>query len=190
MSDRPDLRSITDTITCRSAGDSPVAHLVDVQFWLMGRDVEHPGGNLLPRLGFSREPAPRSGLPTRYRRETPTLRVIVWPCGILFSAEELDSLLVRGQPLAVVAGIHCGSLHNSTELVAASVQGRPCPPTALGAACQWFAEYEESVRAIAGVAHRVPRPGSRPSLAPPEPCSLDRAWRELDAEISGKVTQQ
>jgi hypothetical protein len=58
---------------------TPLGRLLDVQFWLMGRDAEHPEGNLLPRLGFTREtpPEPRTGQ-TRYRRED----AILWPFGL------------------------------------------------------------------------------------------------------------
>ena len=189
MSDRPDLRSITDTTARRGIGESPVAGLVDVQFWLMGRDVEHPAGNVLLRLGFCREPCAQPGLPTRYRREAPTVQVIAWPCGIFFGTDQLDYLLVRGHSPAVVVGIDVGLLYDPAEVFAAAACGSSCPPAAMQAACQWFAEYEESVRRIAGVAHRVPRPGSRPALAPAEPCSLERAWRELGAEIDRQATK-
>ena len=62
-------------------------------------------------------------------------------------------------------------------------RGGPCPPAALMRASHWFADYETAVAATAGAGHRVPRPGSRPALAPPEPCSLERAWRELAVRL-------
>jgi hypothetical protein len=55
-------------------------------------------------------------------------------------------------------------------------------------ASHWFAHYETAVAATAGVGHRVPRPGSTATLAPPEPCSLERAWRELAVRL-GKSGQ-
>lgn len=54
--------------------------LLDVQFWLMGRDVEHPGGNLLCRFGFTREPAPHHvGGPGRYTWTQGERVIVLWP---------------------------------------------------------------------------------------------------------------
>lgn len=188
---RPSLRSITATTTTgRWTSVSAFVGLVDVQFWLVGRDVEHPEGNLLVRLGFAREPAPHGDLPTRYRRQTPTLRVVLWPRGVFFGTPQRDCLLLRGRSPVVVAGVDPDTVYDPTQLTAAAVHGRPCPPDGLQAACDWFAGYEQDVAAVAGVAHRVPRPGPRPTLAPPEPCALDRAWRELAARIGGRKARR
>ena len=58
----------TDRSAPPGEGKSALVRLPEVQFWLMGRDVEHPGGNLLLRLGFIRQTVPDRPWPSRYRR--------------------------------------------------------------------------------------------------------------------------
>jgi len=157
----------------------PLGHLLDVQFWLMGRDVEHPDGNLLLRLGFTRERSPSPGLPSRYHRRDAEGPVVIWPCGLYLSTPDHDCLLVRGRPPAVVGDVDPGSMFDPAEVIAAMQRGRPCPPAALTQASRWLADYESAIAHTVGVAHRVPRAGSRPSLAPSRPCSLERAWHAL-----------
>ena len=41
-----------------TARTAAFTRVLDVQFWLMGRDAEHPDGNLLPPLGFTRQTVP------------------------------------------------------------------------------------------------------------------------------------
>lgn len=178
MAHRPGLTSVVDAIATR--GDSaPIAHLLDMQFWLLGRDVEHPDGNLLVRFGFLREPA--VGAPTRYRRETGGEHLVLWPCGLLLGTADTGTLLLRGHVPADVTGLDPVPLRKLDAVLAAHRAGADCSPVALGAACAWFARYEASVRTAVGLAHRVPRPGPRPQLAPADACSLEDAWRELGA---------
>jgi hypothetical protein len=65
---RHDLARRLDRKIPSGREESALVRLLDVQFWLMGRDVEHPGGNLLPRLGFTRQAMADRPWPSRYRR--------------------------------------------------------------------------------------------------------------------------
>ena len=181
MTSRHDLARATRPGRERSA----FVRVLGVQFWLMGRDAEHPDGNLLPRLGFTRQTAPDGLWPSRYRRAEPSGHVIIWRCGMFLQTPERGCLLLRGRTPAAVPGSRLDDLYDLDEVRAVLRRGGPCPPAALVRASHWFACYEAAVAAAAGVGHRVPRPGSSPSLAPPEPCSLERDWREL-AVLLGK----
>jgi len=164
-------------------GERALGPVLDVQFWLMGRDAEHPGGNLLPRLGFARQKAPDRPWPSRYRRAEPGGYVIVWQCGLLLQGRGPGCLLLRGRAPAAVPGGQLEGLYDLDGVAAAQRRGAACLPGALARACGWFARYEAAVSASAGIGHRVPRPGSAPLLAPAEPCSLERAWLELAARL-------
>lgn len=184
MNGRAQLTRLMTDIAPRTRAATPIAHLSDVQFWLMGRDVEHPDGNLLVRLGFARERAPQPTLPTRYRRTDARRPVFLWPCGLLLDGGAGSCLLVRGHEPAHVPDLDPECLYDPQEVIAELRHGRACPPEVLAHACRWFADYERAVDTTAGVGHRVPRPGSRPSLAPEEPCSLEPAWSELATTIA------
>lgn len=154
--------------------------LLDTEFWLIGRDIEHPRGNLLPDLGFVREPVPEDGYgPSRYRRTTEGEHVLLWVWGIYLELEGAGLLLTRGDN----AGTYAVDSPPDGHEPPTRVPRQACDARALAGACGWFAAYEERVTMAAGVGHRVPRPGSRPSLAPPEPWSLSAAWQELGNRI-------
>jgi len=179
---RPSLVNALRDDTPSGKDDSPAARLLDVQFWLMGRDAEHPDGNLLPRLGFRREPVP-AGRPgtSRYRRTGPDGVVVLWPCGLFLGDDDGGCLLIRGHAPAVAEDPRPPDAFAVSEIVAILRCSRACPPARLSRAATWLAGYEAEVERCVGVAHRVPVPGVRSRLAPPEPCSLARAWRELAA---------
>ncbi|MEU4147467.1 hypothetical protein [Streptomyces parvulus] len=162
---------------------SAFVRVLDVQFWLMGRDVEHAGGNLLLRLGFTRQREPDRPWPNRYRRAEADGHVIVWQCGMFLQTSDHGSLFLRGMPPAAVPGSELESLYDLAQVQAAWRWGSACPTEALIRASHWFADYEAAVAAAAGVGHRVPRPGPVPSLAPPEPCSLEEHWRALAVRL-------
>jgi hypothetical protein len=82
-----------------------------------------------------------------------------------------------------VADDQVDGLYDLVEVADASRRGGSCPPGALIRAGHWFARYEAEVTATAVVGHRTPRPGSTLALAPPEPCSLEREWREVAARL-------
>ena len=185
MTTRHNLARALDGATRPGRERSAFVRVLGVQFWLMGRDAEHPGGNLLPRLGFTRQRAPDRPWPSRYRRAEADGHVVIWRCGMLLRTPEHGCLLLRGMTPAAVAGSGLDDLYDLDEVRAALRRGRPCPPAALMRASYWFACYEEAVAAAVGVGHRVPRPGSMPSLAPPQPCSLEQEWRKL-AVLLGK----
>ena len=163
---------------------SAFVRVLGVQFWLMGRDAEHPGGNLLLRLGFTRQTVPDRPWPGRYRRAEADGHVVIWQCGMFLQTSDHGCLLLRGRTPAAVAGSRLDDLYDPAEVLAVLHRGGPCSPAALMRASHWFADYETAVAAAAGVGHRVPRPGPVPSLAPPEPCSLERNWRELAVRLA------
>jgi hypothetical protein len=65
------------------------------------------------------------------------------------------------------------------EVLGEQEHATPCPAEALVSASRWLAGYESFITRIAGLGHRVPRPDSAPSSAPPRPCSLDPAGDEM-----------
>lgn len=153
--------------------------LLDVQFWFLGRDVEHPGGNLLCRLGLTREPAPELTGPSRYTRSGSESGVIIWPCGMLLCGSEDDCLLLRGEQPALFRDRYLRDTYDPRFVVRQHQHGRPCLPGHLVVASRWFADYEASIEALVGTAHRAPRKGSAPMLAPYEPCALTAQWSAL-----------
>lgn len=156
-----------------------VGHLLDVQFWLMGRDVEHPGGDLLVRLGFTREPARTPHLPSRYRKKEADAAVILWRCGLFLGTADHDCLLIRGFTPVIVPGVDPEPLFAPAEVQTAAEGRQPAPLAALADAARWFAAYEASVSGTVGVGHRTPKPGTRPALAPERPCSLESEWSDI-----------
>ncbi len=173
--------------SCHELNRSFVA-LLDVQFWLMGRDVEHPGGNLLCRLGFIREPASTGAwsgrsAPSRYTRPaapgSTEPEVVIWPCGMLLVASGCRSLVVRGGIPVLAPDRGPDGLYDQAEVYAQWRRGSPCTAQALAQVSRWFARYECRVDELVGIEHRVPRPDTAPSLAPPQPCSLHSEWTSL-----------
>lgn len=158
------------------------ADLLSVQFWLMGRDVEHPDGNLLcSELGFGQERAPRRSWPSRYLRQGPEGLVVIWRCGLLLRDETRSMLLVRGLAPARITDDALTDAFDLDDVFAAWSRSEPCPQPWLTSACRWLADYEAAIAAAVGVSHRVPSAGTAPALAPPRPCSLEQRWLELAA---------
>ncbi|MFY1637222.1 hypothetical protein ACN27F_28785 [Solwaraspora sp. WMMB335] len=181
----PDRLDCPDLATALHAGSREhgehgvLLQLLDVEFWLIGRDVEHPRGNLLLQLGFTREP-PTVGARgrSRYRRRAGDEHVVLWGWGLYLARDGIEVLLTRsGGPFAAAGP--------PDVFERPSTAGRDTSAThALVAACDWLAAYEDRVDAGAGIAHRVPRPDSTPTAAPPEPWTLSAAWRELGALVA------
>ncbi len=181
----PDLTSALHEGTDRGATDSTLLGLLDLEFWLIGRDIEHPDGNLLVRLGFDREPAP-DGTPlhSRYRWTSAAANVVLWAWGLYFQQEGAGLLLARGGRGAV-------PLDRAPDIYVppAAVANSQYPAAIVTDICRWLASYEDRVTTAVGLDHRVPRPGSNPALAPPVPWSLASAWYELAGliEQSGDI---
>jgi hypothetical protein len=162
-----------------SREESAFVRVLDLQFWLMGRDVEHPGGNLLLWPGFTRQKMPDRPWPSRYRRSEPDgarRHLAVHDQGH-------GCLLLRSRTPAAATGDQLNDIYDLDDVAAVHRRGKPCPPEALARACDWFVRYEGAVEATADVRHRVPRPGSAPKLAPTEPCSLEKEWRALAVRL-------
>lgn len=73
-----------------------LAELLDQQMWFFGRDIQHPDGNLLLRVGFARErpPAEVSGT-SRYSVATPLGSLTLWGWGALWRDDRPRALLMR-----------------------------------------------------------------------------------------------
>ncbi|MGX6450126.1 hypothetical protein ACVU7I_18970, partial [Patulibacter sp. S7RM1-6] len=157
MNARPGLAEVLAATAPSDDGASPIAHLLEVQFWLMGRDVERPDGNLLLRLGFVREPVPpgRKGS-SRYRRREPDGGVLLWTCGLLLDARGVRCLLVRGHPPAVASVERTPDIYGTAEVLALLQRSPASPPAATTRALRWLADYEAAVLRAAGVGHRTP----------------------------------
>jgi hypothetical protein len=102
---------------------------------------------------------------------------------MFLQTREHGCLLLRGMTPAAVTDSPLNDLYDLAEVKAVLRRGSPCAPAALMLASRWLAHYEAAVAAAVGVGHRVPRCGPTPALAPPEPCSLERAWRELAVRL-------
>jgi hypothetical protein len=184
---RPDLPRALEVTSRRGDAHSQFGHLLDVQFWLMGRDVEHPGGNVLARLGFRREASPEPGGRSRYCASEPGTQVVIWPCGMFLGTEHHGCLMVRGHQPTTVDGSTVAGLSDAAQVLELGREGAPAEPGLLAHAAHWFAGYERRVEDLGGIAHRVPKPGTAPTLAPPEPWSLAGAWLELSESFTGAV---
>lgn len=181
----PDLATALHDGTSHRGAGSELQSLLDLQFWLIGRDVEHPDGNLLIRMGFNREPAPQTlARFSRYRRATRHEHVVLWSWGVFLQRSTTKVMLTRGGPPSTVHTPGPPDIYQPPPAGA----GEPCSPAMLTDACAWLASYEDHVTSTAGLAHRVPRPGPAPKLAPPEPWSLAAAWHELGTNIARSVT--
>jgi len=153
--------------------------LVDLQFWLLGRDAEHPGGNLLTRAGFAREPAPpgRPGT-TRYRLSRGPFTVVVWPFGIALGR----CLLPRAGEPAAWAGPP-PDIHHPNELRSLLRTASGCHPDDLARAWTWLAGWERWVDATSGLAHRTAPASAAATLASTAPPALYREWEQRAAAL-------
>ncbi|MFT4167374.1 MAG: hypothetical protein QM650_19230 [Microlunatus sp.] len=161
--------------------------LLDVQFWLMGRDVEHPAGNLLVELGLTRERPADPELPSRYTMAGQDELAIVWRCGLLLSSAYGDVLCVRGLAPRRVTYRSMHDLWDPRLVRAAHLHAAPCQPRHLAEASAWFTRYEAAVRAKAGVDHRSAPSGLASELASHQRSSLDRPWAALAELASSRV---
>ena len=153
--------------------------LLDIQFWLMGRDVEHPAGNLLVELGFTRERPADPELPSRYTLADQDELAIVWRCGLLLNSARGDVLCIRGLAPRRVTYRSLHELWDPRLVRAAHTHAAPCQPHHLADASAWFARYESAVRAKAGVEHRSAPAGSIADLASHQRSCLATSWASL-----------
>ena len=161
--------------------------LLDVQFWLMGRDVVHPAGNLLVALGLTRERPTNPELPSRYTMAGQDEFAIIWRCGLLLSTAHGDVLCVRGLTPRRVAYRCLHDLWDPRLVRAAHSHAAPCQPHHLADASTWFARYEVAVRAAAGVDHRSAPSDSTAELASHQRSCLDRPWAALARRASPRT---
>lgn len=189
MSEHPDLGSaLSSPIPSARHANVATGRLLDLQFWLMGRDVVHPAGNVLLRLGFVRDEAAGERLPARYIRSDHLGLVIVWRCGLYLPAGR--TLMVRGHEPGSAAPSGLAGLYDTSAVFGALDNAQACSSQALADACLWLADYEGQVEDAVGTGHRRPGPGRRPSAAPPEACALTRAWTELASIHSARYAAE
>ncbi len=110
---------------CRQAARSRgVVRVLGLQFWLMGRDVEHPGGNLLLQLGFTRQKMPDRPWPSRYRRSEPGGYVVIWRCGMYLHDPGHGCLLLRSRASAAAPGDQLDDIYDLDDVAAVQRRGR------------------------------------------------------------------
>lgn len=161
----------------RPGGRREIAALLEAQFHHLGRDVTHPDGNVLRRLGFLRQrpPAGRRTAVTRYVR-TDGLLVAVWPFALCVGDARGAALLPRrGRPSLwpLAAQPDC---FTARELGVARRGCVACPDPLVGRAFAWLASYEQAVDGLVGTAHREPVE-TRHRAAPGDGYALHAAWR-------------
>ena len=178
---------MTPVIADREHLEKQFIDLLDIQFWLMGRDVEHAAGNLLVELGLTRERPTDPELPSRYTMAGHDEFVIVWRCGLLLSSVRGDVLCVRGLAPRRVTYRSMHDLWDPRLVRAAQPHAAPCQHHHLADASAWFARYEVAVRTTAGVAHRSAPSGFTSELASHERSCLDRSWTTLARLASHRV---
>lgn len=167
--------------TGATVDDAPaLKELCDQQFWLFGRDINRPGGNLLIEAGFERRRF-GSGRPTQYVFECPECSISLWGFGLHWICHERDqalftsrdgeflkagasNLLAVRDPWTVERRLRLGE--EADSLLAAEVS-------------RWFAEYEAWVLDAAGPDHRVAALEDWDSCC--EPCQVAAAWTALSA---------
>lgn len=174
-----------------AARDAPgsrtaVAALLEAQFHHMGRDVSHPAGNVLRRLGFVRQGPPpgRRTAVARYVRSSDAQLVAIWPFALCVGDRRGAALLPRrGRaswwPLATQP-----DCFTARELSALRAGCTACPGPLVGRALGWLADYEREVETLVGTAHREPSdPGSRASAG--DGYGLQASWRTHAAAFVG-----
>jgi hypothetical protein len=138
--------------------------LLGQQFWLFGRDIRRPEGNLLAALGFEKRKAPIAGtkVPSRYTwrgEHAPT--VVLWGFGMLWSDEVLGDVflsrhsfapLYRAPGLALPDAWDPGGIDGLMRPVG-DLDVRRCQQLVLDAMA-WLGAYERFVVAEGGHAYR------------------------------------
>ncbi|MDO9407025.1 hypothetical protein [Patulibacter sp.] len=169
----------------RPGGRREIAALLEAQFHHLGRDVMHPDGNVLRRLGFVRQ-RPPAGLrtaTTRYVRADGLL-VAVWPFALCVGDARGAALLPRrGRPSLwpLAAQPDCFTARQLGDARRGCVA---CPGPLVGRAFAWLASYELAVDDLVGTAHRAPAE-ERHRAAPGGGYALHAAWRTHGAALGG-----
>jgi hypothetical protein len=173
-----------DARTCLAhARDAPggrttLARLLEAQFHHMGRDVTHPEGNLLPRMGFARQTAPpgRRTAVTRYVLRRGSMLVAVWPFALCIGDRRGAALLPRRGRASWWPLASQPDCFTARELTAVRAGCTACPEPLVHRALLWLAEYEQTVDGLVGTAHREPaEAGAR--ARPGEGYALHASWR-------------
>lgn len=182
-----DARRCAAEATARPGARPAIARLLEAQFHHMGRDVGHPDGNVLTRIGFRRQRAPeglRTGV-TRYVLADGPALVAIWPFALCIGDHRGAALLPRrgraswwplaGQPDCFTA----------RQLGVVREGCVACPDPLVQRALAWLAAYEEAVDGLVGTAHREPAERSA-RARPGEGYALQRAWRTHATALVGR----
>lgn len=180
MSARPSVDGERCLAAARAApgARTTIAALLEAQFHHMGREVTHPDGNVLARLGLVRQAPPRERRTAvaRYVGTDGARLVAVWPFALCVGDRRGGALLPRrGRaswwPLA--AQPDC---FTARELGLARAGCAPCPDDLVARALRWIASYEARVEGLVGTAHRAPA-DPRARAAAGGDYALAAAWR-------------
>ena len=136
--------------------------LLAQQLWCWGRDIEHPGGNVLMQFGFERHRYQgRSERSSCYRLDDGDLHVCMWGFGIFFGQRDCGGLYLgrldfcpRWAPIESLSV----AIHQTEDLPAfARPRGMAqwkSARTLWKAMQKWIADYERWVCHTAGIAYR------------------------------------
>jgi len=146
-----------------------LAELLDQQMWFLGRDFQHPDGNLLLRFGFARErpPAEVSGT-SRYAIATAAGTLVLWGWGAVWRDGHPLALLLRRHgpgPRLTSALTSLDNVWAHTALVGTPAQSdaeHARLHTLLADFADWVQHYEQWVRATCGESWRTECAALRP----------------------------
>jgi hypothetical protein len=173
-----DTQRCVDAATAEPGGRGAIAALLEAQFHHMGRDVQHPAGNLLHRLGFTRQ-RPPSGLRTgtsRYVLSDGPVLVAIWPFALCIGDRRGAALLPRRGRASWWPVASQPDCFTARQMAAARAGCVACPAPLVGRAFLWLAGYEQAVDDLVGTAHREPAERSA-RAGPGDGYALQAAWR-------------
>lgn len=167
--------------------------LLNQQFWLWGRDIRRPEGNLLLDYGFAKHPPPPGvRVPSRYELSLPGhRRLTLWGFGLALSDEAEDGLFLGRMKLTPRLTPRLGDIWEPAALPAL---GKPTTPahwarvrTLMEPALGWIADYECWVESNHGTAYRQECLDAWPRAVCQAEETANR-WRRL-AGLSGDSLQ-
>jgi|GEM_PF-294491 len=167
--------------------------LLDQQIWCWGQDIVKSDGNLLLRLGFSRQR--QEGQSTRYFAQTPKGGSIsLWGFGIVYSLPELGSVYLGRYEFGPLLHNDIRPEYDRSE----SWKSFFCPESAsaqqrarhlVSAFCQWVAGYEHWVLETLGVTYRRDCLAERSSSPKVGPAEMAHSWESLEKKVLNSAGQ-
>jgi hypothetical protein len=170
---------------------------LDQQMWCWGRDIRHPGGNVLCRYGFLplRPPTPDHGSTAYILTPNPELTIVLWGFGLFYSDSEPTGMFLKrceftprltstgAPPRAVWAPEQLPSLRDpETSDEWTRLQ------SLFTAALHWIASYEQWVTHTLGLNYRR-RCVAGWSRAVVAAEAMAATWRQLAAGRKASLAQ-